>query len=61
MIEVKTIKIILITFVVQLFCYTITMFSINTILLFVYVLCLNMPQLCLVIDICMFVPKTILT
>ena len=43
MIEVKTIKTILIIFVVQLFCNTITMFSIHTLLLFVHVLCLNMP------------------
>jgi len=61
MIEVKTIKTILIIFVVQLFCYTITMFSINTFLLFVHVLCLNMPPLCLAIDICMFEPINILT
>jgi len=60
-IEVKPIKSILIMFVVQLFCNTITMFSIHTFLLFVHVLCLNMPPLCLVIDSCMFEPINILT
>jgi len=52
-INVKTIKSLPISCVVQLFCNT-TSISIHIYLLFLRVICLDMPRLCLTIYICMF-------
>ena len=42
-------------------CSTVIMLSMHTFLLFVHVKCVNMPPLCLKIDICMFKPIKTLT